>query len=81
MGMHWSDYRDEHPQKMRHAQEELFKLYKEGKLHTEITGSYPLDRAAEALGMLRDRRAKGKIVLKMESDQTIQRQSMPVCAP
>lgn len=71
MGMHWSDYRDWHPQKMRRAQEELFKLYQEGKLRTEISGGYPLDRAAEALGMLRDRRAKGKIVLRMECNQTI----------
>ncbi len=66
MGMHWSDYRDGHPQTMRHAQEELFKLYLEGKLSTEVSGRYPLARAAEALGMLRDRRVMGKIVLVMD---------------
>jgi len=64
-GLNWSDYRDMHPQKIRHAQDELFKFYRQGKLRTEISGRYPLDRAAEALGMLRDRRVKGKLVLMM----------------
>lgn len=67
-GLHWSDYRDQHPQLMRDAQDELFKLYRQGKLRTEISGRYPLHRAAEALELLRDRRVKGKVVLMMRSE-------------
>jgi NADPH2:quinone reductase len=67
-GLHWSDYRDWHPQMMHRAQDELFRLYRQGQLRSEISGRYPLDRAAEALGLLRDRRVKGKLVLMMRPE-------------
>lgn len=81
MGMHWSDYRDWHPQMMRRAQEALFKLYQQGKLRTEISGRYRIDHAAEALGMLRDRRVRGKIVLIIDCSQVIQEPLMPPHVP
>lgn len=64
-GLHWSDYREWYPEQMRAAQEELFRLYREGRLRAEVTATYPMERAAEALSELRDRRVKGKVVLTM----------------
>jgi len=57
-GLHWSDYREWHPEWMRRAQFELFGLYEKGLLHTELGGTYPLDAAPQAMAELRDRRVK-----------------------
>ncbi len=65
-GLHWSDYREWHPQWMRRAQSELFALYEKGLLRTELAGSYPLHEAPRAMAELRDRRVKGKVVLTTE---------------
>jgi len=65
-GLHWSDYRDQHPDWMRRAQAELFALYEQGRLHTELAAAYPLGDAARAMAELRDRRVKGKVVLTTE---------------
>ena len=62
-GLHSSDYRERHPEWMRRVQSELFVLYERGLLRTEPAGSYPLEEAPRAMAELRDRRAKGKIVL------------------
>lgn len=62
-GLHWSDYREAHPEWMRRVQAELFALYDQGRLRTELAGSYPLEAAPRALAELRDRRVKGKVVL------------------
>lgn len=62
-GLHWSDYREWHPEWMRRAQSGLFALYEKGLLRTELAGSYPLDEAPRAMAELRDRRVKGKVVL------------------
>jgi len=43
--------------------EELVSLYATGKLKPHVTVTYPLERAAEALDDIMQRRAKGKIVV------------------
>jgi len=67
-GLHWSDYRDWHPKLMRDAQEDLFNLYRKGELRTNISARYPIDRVAEALGLMRDRGVTGKLVLMMRPE-------------
>ena len=62
-GLHWSDYRERHPEWMRRVQDELFALYDQGKLPVTLDRALPMERFAEALAMLRDRRVKGKVVL------------------
>lgn len=62
-GVHWSDYRERDPERVRRAQEELYALYGEGKLKPEITARYPLERFAEALARFETRQVQGKIVL------------------
>ena len=43
--------------------EELLRWYGEGKLRPLVTDRLPLERAAEAIRRLTDRRAHGKIVI------------------
>ena len=62
-GLHWSDYRERDPERVRRAQEELYALHGEGKLKPEITARYPLERFAEALARFEARQVQGKIVL------------------
>jgi NADPH2:quinone reductase len=56
---------DEHrlPGRNEHAMQTLFNWYREGKLRPRISRSLPLERAAQALGLIKDRLATGRIVL------------------
>ena len=51
------------PQKNAEYVAELFQFYKDGKIRPRITASFPLEDAAEALKLLEDRKATGKVVL------------------
>jgi NADPH2:quinone reductase len=42
---------------------ELGRWFEEGKLKPHVCATYPLERSAEALQQILDRKAKGKIVL------------------
>src|SRR3546814_12312438 len=59
-GLQWSDYRDRTPRKMAEAQAEIFRMYRAGRLRPHIMARLPLDRAAEALAILRDRKVIGQ---------------------
>jgi NADPH2:quinone reductase len=53
----------------RHAQESLQKLLgmiAEGKLKPHVSAHVPLARAGEAIRMLMDRKAQGKVVVTMD---------------
>ena len=62
-GLQWSDYRDRTPELVRAAQDEIFALWKDGKLKPLISRTLPLSSFAEALEALRGGRVQGKIVL------------------
>ena len=51
---------------MAHAQAEIFRLCAEGRLTPVVSEVLPLASFAEALAALREGRAEGKIILKME---------------
>lgn len=42
---------------------QLFQLYGEGKIKPQISARYPLEKAADALTLMQDRKAMGKVVL------------------
>jgi len=71
-GLHWSDYREWHPDWMRRAQEHLFRLYEEGKLPATIDRTMPLAQVVDAMALLQDRKVMGKVVLTM--GETAQRE-------
>jgi NADPH2:quinone reductase len=65
IGLQVSDYRDRTPDRMRRAQAELLSLYGAGKLKPHIMKTFPLERFAQALAMVAERRALGKVVLEV----------------
>jgi len=63
IGLHVSDYRDRVADKARPAQAELFRLYEAGRLKPHVMAVHPFEAYREALAAVRDRHARGKIVL------------------
>lgn len=63
LGLQWSDYRERDPGWVRRVQAEIFALYQEGRFAPEVRQTFPLPQFADALRLLRDGQAQGKIVL------------------
>ncbi len=63
IGVQSSDYREREPESFRGAQEELLGLLTHGKIGVQVTATYPLEAAAEALEEIRYGRVRGKVVL------------------
>jgi len=63
VGLHWGAYQQKDPDKVPESMHALFAMYEQGKLPVQIGGSYPLERAADALNEIASRKATGKIVL------------------
>lgn len=62
-GLHWSDYRDAYPERMRDAQARIFRFWCDGRLDPPVTAVFALEHASRALETLAARRALGKLVL------------------
>lgn len=63
VGLHWGAYQQKDPQKVPESMSALFAMYEKGQSPVQIGGSYPLERAADALNEIASRKATGKIVL------------------
>ncbi|MBI6583400.1 NADPH:quinone oxidoreductase family protein [Pseudomonas synxantha] len=62
-GLQWSDYRDRTPEKVRDAQEELFRLWREGAVKPRVMRLFDFESAAEALDLVRQGKVQGKAVV------------------
>ncbi len=67
LGLNWGSYRKRAPARLQAMLEPLLEAYGQGRLRPRVSATFPLERAAEALQLLRDRRATGKIVLTLGS--------------
>jgi NADPH2:quinone reductase len=63
VGLHWGPYQDKDPAKIRAAMAALFGMYERGQLAVEVSATYPLEQAPEALDQIITRKVQGKIVL------------------
>ncbi len=63
IGLQSSDYREREPKTFQEAQKALLDLYSRGRISVHITGTYPLEEAAEALKTIRSGQVQGKVVL------------------
>ncbi len=63
VGVFWGAFTMREPKKNAGYVEELFRFYREGRIRPRITATFPLERAAEALKLLEERKATGKVVL------------------
>ena len=66
-GLQISDYRKRRPELLAECYAELFAWYEAGKLRPADAELYPLERAAAALAAVRDRTARGRVVLAVRS--------------
>jgi NADPH:quinone reductase len=67
IGLQSSDYREREPETFQEAQKALLDLYSRGRISVHITGTYPLEEAAEALKTIRSGQVRGKVVLTTEA--------------
>jgi NADPH2:quinone reductase len=63
IGLQFSDYRDREPEKCRAVRQQLFDLYSAGKIKPHVMATFPLERYAEALALVKGRKVIGKVVL------------------
>jgi NADPH2:quinone reductase len=64
-GMQISDYRKRKPANMQAAFADIYAMHAAGKLKPLPTKAYPLEQFAQALGDIKDRKVRGRIVLTM----------------
>lgn len=62
-GLYWGGYLKFRPDVITDSLGVLFNWYEEGRLHPHVSHSLPLERAAEALELLRSRKSTGKVVV------------------
>lgn len=65
IGLQFSDYRDREPEKVRAAQQDLFRMYEAGKVKPHVMTAYRIEDHQEALTVVQDRKAVGKVVMTM----------------
>lgn len=64
-GLYWSGYLAFRPEVLTGSLSQLFAWHQQGRLTPHISHSLPLDRADDALDLLRRRKATGKVVVTM----------------
>lgn len=64
-GVFWGAFARANPDRHAANMAELFRWFEEGSLHPHISAEYPLERFAEALDAVMERKVKGKVVLTM----------------
>ena len=65
VGVFWGRFTGAEPEENSKNFDELFALHAQGKLKPQITKSYSLDDAAEAISSLENRKATGKVVIEI----------------
>ena len=66
MGCSLRYYRWHEPDKLRQSVAELLRWYEDGKLRPCVTHCLPLERGVEAIRLLTDRQAHGKVVITLD---------------
>jgi len=65
-GVFWGAFVVREPERNAANVAELFALLKEGRINPRVSARFPLERGGEAIAMLADRKAVGKVVVTME---------------
>jgi NADPH2:quinone reductase len=63
VGVFWGAYAKARPAENARSFAELFDWYAQGRLHPHVSATFPLERFSEALEMVMNRRAQGKVAL------------------
>ena len=65
LGFYWGGYLKFRPDLVMNSIKVLMDMFAAGQLHPHISHTLPLDRAGEALDLLRSRKSTGKVVVTM----------------
>ncbi|MEO0911733.1 MAG: NADPH:quinone oxidoreductase family protein [Pseudomonadota bacterium] len=68
LGFYWGGYARLNPGVLTESFQRLFALYAEGRLKPHVSHVLPLDKANEALDLLRTRKATGKVVVRIGAE-------------
>lgn len=63
VGVFWGAFTQHEPELHQQNMEELFAWFREGAIKPHICGHFPLERGAEAIRTLMDRKAQGKVII------------------
>lgn len=66
LGFYWGSYRKHDPERLRAGFADLFRWLEAGKIRPHVSSTLPLERAAEAIRALKERRSTGKVVLTVD---------------
>jgi NADPH2:quinone reductase len=66
MGFNWASYWKKAPELLHKEFEELFRWYEAGSLHPLVSHTFGLGEAQDAMRMLQNRKATGKVVITMD---------------
>jgi NADPH2:quinone reductase len=67
VGVYWGEFSRREAQRFAESMRQLARWFADGKLKPHISATFPLDRAAEALTLMAERKVKGKVVLTVDS--------------
>jgi len=65
LGFSWNAYRKIDPDLMRQSLKNCIDLWAAGKLHPHVSHVFPLEKAGEAISLLKNRTATGKVILQV----------------
>ena len=65
LGFYWGSYRKHDPERLRDGFKELFAWHREGRIRPLVSQTLPLAQTADAIRLLAERRAIGKVVVTM----------------
>jgi NADPH2:quinone reductase len=65
LGVFWGEWTNRFPERQKRNAEELLRLYMRGEIKPFVSASFPLERGGEAIRLLAERRAVGKVVVTM----------------
>jgi NADPH2:quinone reductase len=63
VGVFWGEFARREPQRFAEAMKKLGRWFGEGKLKPHVSRTFPLERAADALALMAERKVKGKVVV------------------
>jgi NADPH2:quinone reductase len=67
VGVYWGEFSRREPERFAESMRQLARWFADGRLKPHVSSTFPLDRAADALRLMAERKVKGKVVLTVES--------------
>ncbi|MBL4894993.1 MAG: NADPH:quinone oxidoreductase family protein [Emcibacter sp.] len=65
IGFYWGAYKDFKPEVLQQSTKQLFDWYSQGLIKPHISATFPLEKTADAIRTLTDRKSSGKVVVEI----------------